>query len=195
MPPEIVLKVMQALRDEMKLRDETRELDSARKALEKDEYGSRAGKLAGEQERIGKHVLTAIEDIENIQNGPQKFGKELKLLNAVVEVMDETWNILGTPETGNKAIAAETEAIELLLQTKRNNPNGGGGGGSDPGGGGGAASASSAALADLGPGGAEDTEVQSRPVGQSTGRAGKEFPEEFKSGLDAYFNNLEGGGK
>ncbi len=186
---------MQALRDEMKLRDETRELESARKALESEDYGSRSGKLASEQERIGKHVLTAVEDIENIQNGPQKFGKELQLLNAVVGVMDEAWNILGTPETGNKAIAAETEAIELLLQTKRNNPNGGGGGGSDPGGGGSAASASSAALADLGPGGAEDTGVKSRPVGQSTGRAGKEFPEEFKSGLDAYFNNLEGGGK
>jgi hypothetical protein len=195
LPPEIVLKVMQALRDEMKLRDETRELESARPALEKEEFSSRAGKLAGEQERIGKHVLTAVEDIEAIQNGAQKFGKELKLLNAVVQVMDEAWNILGTPETGNKAIAAETEAIELLLQTKRNNPNGGGGGGGDPGGGSGAASAQSAALADLGPGGAEDTDVQSRPVGQSTGRAGKEFPEEFKSGLDAYFNNLENGGK
>jgi hypothetical protein len=32
LPPEIVLKVMQALRDEMKLRDETRELENARPA-------------------------------------------------------------------------------------------------------------------------------------------------------------------
>jgi hypothetical protein len=30
-----------------------------------------------------------------------------------------------------------------------------------------------------------------RSVGQATGRAGKEFPEEFKVGLDAYFNQLE----
>jgi hypothetical protein len=33
--------------------------------------------------------------------------------------------------------------------------------------------------------------VKARPIGQATGRAGREFPEEFKSGLDAYFNNLE----
>ncbi len=36
--------------------------------------------------------------------------------------------ILEAPETGPTAIAAETEAIELLLQSKRINPKGGGGG-------------------------------------------------------------------
>ena len=50
---------------------------------------------------------------------------------------------------GAPAIAAETEAIELLLQAKRQSPKGGGGGGSNPGGGGTADSASQAALADL----------------------------------------------
>ena len=51
--------------------------------------------------------------------------------------MDEATEILARPETGSPAIAAETEAIELLLQSKRINPKGGGGGGSNPGGGGG----------------------------------------------------------
>ncbi|HEX2746973.1 MAG TPA: hypothetical protein VHM91_03155, partial [Verrucomicrobiales bacterium] len=41
LPPEIVLKVMQALRDEMKLRDETRELDKAMPAIEKEEFAKR----------------------------------------------------------------------------------------------------------------------------------------------------------
>ncbi len=109
--------------------------------------------------------------------------------------MDETCGILNTPDAGPRAIAAETEAIELLLQTKRQNPNGGGGGGSDPGGGGSAARASSAALADIGPGGDPNSEVRARPVGQATGRAGREFPEEFRTGLDAYFSNLEGTGE
>jgi hypothetical protein len=109
----------------------------------------------------------------------------------VKRVMDEAGGILDTPDTGGKAIAAETEAIELLLQAQRPNPKGGGGGGSDPGGGGTAAAASSAALAELGPGSDADTQVETRPVGQSTGRAGREFPEEFKTGLDAYFNKLE----
>jgi hypothetical protein len=188
---------MQALRDEMKLRDETRELDKARAAIEEEEFGTRADKLSDEQERIEKHTEGAIEDIIALPEGEQKFGKELKLLTAVVQVMDEAGGILSTPDAGPPAIAAETEAIELLLQTKRQNPNGGGGGGgSDPGGGGRAATASSAALADIGPGSDADSNVRARPVGQATGRAGREFPEEFRTGLDAYFSNLEGtGGK
>ena len=192
LPPEIVLKVMQALRDEMKLRDETRELESAHRVLERAKYVGNSAKLAGEQERIATHTMTAIEDIMAIPEGDQKFGKELKLLNAVVQVMDETAEILASPNTGPRAVAAETEAIELLLQTKRQKPGGGGGGGGDPGGGGTAASANSAALADLGPGSDAASSVSGRPVGQATGRAGREFPEEFKTGLDAYFNNLEG---
>ena len=191
LPPEIVLKVMQSLRDEMKLRDETRELETAQKALERAQYAGRCAKLAGEQERISNHTQTAIDDIAAIPEGEQKFAKELKLLNAVVQVMGETSGILDKPNTGAEAIAAETEAIELLLQTKRQKPGGGGGGGGDPGGGGTAATAGSAALADLGPGADAAGVVTARPVGQATGRAGREFPEEFKSGLDAYFNNLE----
>src|SRR5688572_30231940 len=151
---------MQALRDEMKLRDETRELDKAQEAIEEKEFGSRANKLADEQERIEKHTEGAIDDIVALPDGSRKFGKELQLLSAVVEVMDEAGDILSTPDAGPPAVAAETEAIELLLQTKRQNPNGGGGGGSDPGGGGRAAAASSAALADIGPGSDADSNVR-----------------------------------
>ena len=194
LPPEIVLKVMQALRDEMKLRDETRELENSKAAIEADEHKEKSWKLAKEQTRIGEHTMGAVKDILALPQGEEKFGKELKLLSAVTEVMDEASDILRSPDTGGPAVAAESEAIELLLQTKRQNPNGGGGGGGDPGGGGRAASASSAALADLGPGSDGKSEVNSRPVGQATGRAGKEFPEEFKTGLDAYFSNLEGTG-
>ena len=188
---------MQALRDEMKLRDETRELESARAGLDAPDYVLRSRKLGSEQFRIAVHTQSAADAIASLDDGPKRFGKELKLLAAVRHVMDEAGGILDTPDTGPKAIAAETEAIELLLQTKRPNPKGGGGGGSDPGGGGTAGSASSAALADFGPGGDSDTEVDARPVGQATGRSGREFPEEFKSGLDAYFNKLEeqGGAK
>ncbi|HEX5177367.1 MAG TPA: hypothetical protein VFV83_10075, partial [Chthoniobacteraceae bacterium] len=191
LPPEIVLKVMQALRDEMKLRDETRELENAREAIEEEQFATDADLLSDKQSRIAVHTRGAVADILALPEGPAKFGKELRLLNAVTTVMDEAMDILETPETGPKAIAAETEAIELLLQTKRMSPNGGGGGGSNPGGGGRAARASFAALAELGPGSDAGTTVDARPVGQATGRAGKEFPDEFKSGLDAYFNLLE----
>ncbi len=191
LPPEIVLKVMQALRDEMKLRDETRELENAKEAIETDQFATDAELLSEKQSGIGVHTRGAGADILALPEGSTKFGKEIQLLQAVTTVMDEATDILETPETGPKAIAAETEAIELLLQTKRMSPNGGGGGGSNPGGGGRAARASAAALADLGPGSDAATMVDARPVGQATGRAGKEFPDEFKSGLDAYFNLLE----
>jgi hypothetical protein len=191
LPPEIVLKVMQSLRDEMKLRDETRELENAKGALEPDEHLKRSYRLSGEQSRIAVQTQSAFDDILRLPGGAQKFGKELQLLGAVRHVMDEVVGILDKPDTGAPAIAAETEAIELLLQTKRQNPNGGGGGGSDPGGGGGASAASSTALAELGEGSDAAAEVDVRSVGQATGRAGKEFPEEFKVGLDAYFNQLE----
>jgi hypothetical protein len=191
LPPEIVLKVMQSLRDEMKLRDETRELENAKAALDEDKFTSDAKGLGDKQAAIAAHTESARKDILALPDGAQKFPKELRLLQAVVAVMDEAEGILNTPETGPTAIAAETEAIELLLQAKRANPNGGGGGGSNPGGGGRAATASSAALADLGPGSDADSAVAARAIGQATGRAGKEFPDEFKPGLDAYFNLLE----
>ena len=192
LPPEIVLKVMKALRDEMKLRDETRELENAKAALEPQKHAKQSADLASKQYGIGSNVRGAFDAILRLPAGSEKFGKELKLLEAVMRVMEEAAGLLDKPETGAPAIAAETEAIELLLQAKRPNPKGGGGGGGGgPGGGGGAASSGVAALADLGEGDDAASQVEARPVGQATGKAGRELPEEFKSGLDAYFNKLE----
>jgi hypothetical protein len=194
LPPEIILKVMQALRDEMKLREETRETQTAKPALEPEKYESDARELSAKQAANSKHTQGAIDDIRSLQDGAQKFGKELQLLDAVVAIMDENTGILHTPDTGPKAIAAETEAIELLLQAKREGGGGGGGGGANPGGGGSGTTKTAAALAQLGPGGDAESQIAPRAVGQATGRAGKEFPDEFKPGLEAYFNLLEGGG-
>jgi hypothetical protein len=106
--------------------------------------------------------------------------------------MGEAAEILARPETGSPAIGAETEAIELLLRSKRINPKGGGGGGSTPGGGG-TGSTNDSALALLG-GGVNDKELrEDRGVAQSSGEAGPTLPEEFRAGLDEYFNRLEKG--
>ncbi|HEX4140629.1 MAG TPA: hypothetical protein VHY09_09800 [Candidatus Methylacidiphilales bacterium] len=191
LPPEIVLKVMQALRDEMKLRDETREEENAKPALAPEKYSADASQLGDSQADISTHTASAITDILALPDGENKFGKDLKLLQQVTQVMNETQGILHTPETGAPAVGAETEAIELLLQSKRQGNKGGGGGGSNPGGGSGPAHATEAALADLGPGDDAQTVVAPRPVGQATGVAGQQFPDEFKSGLDSYFGLLE----
>jgi hypothetical protein len=192
LPPEIVLKVMQALRDEMKLRDETREEENARPALDARKYADGANLLGQTQSGINGHTRDALSDILALPEGEAKFPKEIGLLKEVSSVMDDATGILFTPDTGPQAIAAETEAVELLLQAKRSGK-GGGGGGSNPGHGGTAASASEAALADIGPGSDARSIVQARLVGQATGRSGREFPEEYKTGLDQYFSLLEGG--
>ena len=79
---------MQALRDEMKLRDETRELENAKAAVEKEEFASRARKLGDEQDRIKDHTDTAIGDIEAIEGGSQKFGKEISPKTTVLILGD-----------------------------------------------------------------------------------------------------------
>jgi hypothetical protein len=193
LPPEIVLQVMKATRDEMKLRDETRELENAKPALAEGEHSKKSMNLASKQYGIQAAVRGAFDDILKLPQGNEKFPRELKLLNAVQGVMMEAAGILDKADTGAVAVAAETEAIELLLQAKRQGK-GGGGAGSNPGGGGTADSASEAALADLGDGSDAESSAESRPVGQSTGKAGRELPEEFKTGLDTYFNKLESGG-
>ena len=111
----------------------------------------------------------------------------------VAEVMHDAMVILKKPDTGSPAIAAETEAIELLLQSKRINPKAGGGGGANPGGGGGGTTNDSA-LTLIGSG-LNDKEVrEDHGVSQATGDSGPKLPEEFRNGLDEYFNRLEKSG-
>ena len=117
-------------------------------------------------------------------------AEEIALLNHVEVVMDEATGILERPDTGSQAIGAETEAIELLLKSKKINPKGGGGGGSSPGGGG-SGTTNDTAIALVGSG-VNDKEVrEDRGVAQATGESGASLPEEFRAGLDEYFNRLE----
>ncbi len=191
LPPEIVLKIMKVLREEMELREETREMNAVRTALSGDEYESRVKPLELSQMDMRSRIDEAILEIMDLPEASENFGNELKLLNAVSDVMRQARAVLSRPDTGPEAIAAETEAIELLLQAKRQNPKGGGGGGSSPGGGGTASGAAS--LTDIGQGAAGEGESNplARDVDQSTGKTGREFPEEFRNGLDKYFNALE----
>ena len=139
-----------------------------------------------------KRVAVLTDRVLELPDAEEDFGFEIKLLGAVGGVMGEAAEILGRPETGLPAIAAETEAIELLLRSKKINPKGGGGSGSSPGGGGGGTTNDSA-LALVGSG-TNDKEVrEDRGVSQATGESGTALPEEFRAGLDEYFNRLESG--
>jgi hypothetical protein len=146
---------------------------------------------------LGTRVDKLVQNIRELPDAESEFGYEIALLSKVSNVMGEATEILAQPETGDPAIAAETEAIELLLQSKRINPKGGGGGGSTPGGGG-QGKTNDSALALLG-GGVNDKEVrEDHGVSQISGDSGPVLPEEFRAGLDEYFNRLEknsGGGQ
>jgi hypothetical protein len=192
LPPAIVLEVLQILEGEMNLREETRVVQQARPSLAAAEYGKQAGKLAQTQRVLEDRVGKVIGRIRELPDAQANFGKELRLLQAVSMVMDETVGILSRPETGKPAIGAETEVIELLLQSKRINPKGGGGGGSSPGGGG-SGTTQDSALTLLGSGVNAKEVRQDRGVSQTTGEAGSSLPEEFRAGLDEYFNRLERG--
>ncbi len=190
LPPAIVLAVMKILEQEINLREETRASEQARPTLELADHTERSMALAVTQDAIGDLVVEAVDAIAALENAGS-FGREVALLTRVEVVMREAADLLTEAETGPPTIAAETEAIELLLQAKRCNPKGGGGGGSNPGGGG-SGDTEQSALALLGDGDEPNAQPVARTTGQATGVSGRQFPPEFRTGLDAYFGALEG---
>lgn len=185
-----MLEVLQILEGEVNLREETRVAEQARPALASEEFGRKALALSKTQDGLRDRVDKVIDRIRELPDAETEFGKEMALLGRVSGVMDEAKEILAGPETGSPAIAAETEAIELLLQSKRINPRGGGGGGANPGGGGTGKTVDSA-MALLGSGVNQKEVREDHGVTQATGESGPVLPEEFRAGLDEYFNRLE----
>ncbi len=181
---------MKILEKEIALRDETRAEEQARAALKPEEYEERVKPLATTQSELAQRVAKVVSDLRELPEGAEKFGKEIALLTRVEQVMHEATALLERPETGPETIAAETEAIELLLQAKRINPKSGGGGGSSPGGGG-TGTTDQSALALLGSGDERNANAVDRNVSQATGVSGSQLPAEFRGGLDAYFGALE----
>lgn len=183
---------MQVLEAEIALREDTRVAEQSRPALAAEQFATDAKKLSAKQVELRERIDGAVRRIGELPDAESNFGYELELLGAVGRVMDEAANILARPDTGPPAIAAETEVIELLLQAKRCNPKkGGGGGGSTPGGGGAEDPAEQPALALVGSGANEKARPDEREVQQATGESGRTLPEEFRAGLDEYFNQLE----
>lgn len=187
------MEVLQVLEAEINLREETRVSEQAKTAVEADEHKQQATQLSETQEELRVRIDKVTQRIRELPDGEAHFGKEIRLLETVHAVMVDAVEILGRPETGSVAIAAETEIIELLLQSKRINPGGGGGGGSNPDGGGGG-DTTDAALALLGKGINEKEVREDHGINQAVGDSGPILPEEFRSGLDEYFNQLERAG-
>jgi hypothetical protein len=190
LPPSIVLEVMQILEAEMNLRDRTRVAEQSRAASTDEQYSAAVDELGTTQSALRERIIQVGEKIEELPNASEEFAKEIQLMHQVEVVMNDAVSILSRPETGRPAIAAETEAIELLLASKRINPKGGGGGGANPGGGG-SGDTTDAAIAMVGPGVNEKEARQDHGIEQATGTTGSGLPEEFRHGLDQYFDRLD----
>lgn len=182
---------MKILEKEIALREETRGTEQAKTQLESEKYLDDTAGLADIQEELADRTEAVIEQILDLPEGAEKFGKEIKQLTNASVAMWDAVEILVRPDTGPDAIAAETEAIEWLLQAKRSK-GGGGGGGNNPGNGNRTGQdLNSSALALLGESDEDKAKTEEREVQQATGKAGEEYPEEFRHGLDQYFEELE----
>lgn len=196
LPPEIVVEILRLINREIQLREETRELEQAKDALNTDKYFEKSSTLSDTQYEIAEDTREVARQINLLPTAAEPFIQQQHAkVSRAAEVMEEAESILATPDTGPKAIAAISEVIEILLETKRapNTP-GGGGGGDSPGGGGGGALASLVSALRLAGGGDDSGTafIEKRSPKQAVGKTGRVLPEEFRQGLDAYFNTLEG---
>lgn len=182
---------MKILTAEVNLRDETRALQQAKPQTEVERYNELADAMSVTQEEILNRTNDVIEKIFDLPEGEQKFGKEIQQLSNAADAMEDAVVVLGRRDTGPDAIAAETEAIEWLLQAKRSGSGGGGGGGSPGGGNRTGQNLNGSALASLGDSTEKQANSVERETNQATGKSGRELPEEFRAGLDQYFESLE----
>lgn len=189
LPPAIVLEVLKLLEGEVNLREQTRVVQQAKSAVPYTSHVESAGRLWKSQHDLQQRAEDVVVQMSELPNAQADFGKEIGMMSKVSQIMIETIEILRRPDTGPNAIAAETEIIELLLESKRFSPSGGGGGAAPGGGGKGDTETPALALVGAGVNAKEFREEMSAT--QSTGVAGSELPEEFRSGLDTYFNRLE----
>ena len=211
LPPEVVLEAMRILEAEVNLREETRVTERSRGAIDAAAFAARATALATEQETLADRVATLAETLIDAPVGGPLFGKdvplfgplavpdgqevyrrEIAVFDLVEEVMLEAGAILRAPDTGSKAIGAQTEAIELLLTSQAlSGGRGGGGGAGTVGAGGATGTTRTPALALVGRGNRAKAADGEGEKEQATGTGGRVLPEEFRAGLDAYFNRFE----
>ena len=185
LPPEIVVEVMRIINREIQLREETRELEQAKEALSADEYSERSIALYDTQITLTEDTNEVAAQISLLPTANEPFIQEqLTKVMQAAEVMDEVEEILAEPDTGPRAIAAITEVIEILLETGRV-PNAPMIITAPP------ATASALMLIGVGDDSSRAS-IQNRSPRQATGKAGRVLPEEFRQGLDAYFDTLEG---
>lgn len=193
MPPALILAMLKVLEGEVNLREATRVEEQAKAAVDAKTRRDSVLALNTRQGELQSEVTDLVVQLSEMPGGATRFGTELGLLTEVSIVMSEVIDLLAADETGSRTMAAETEIIELMLKSSRINPQtsaGGGSASSDPGGGS-TGTTDQAALALLGGSFNQSERREYRDVSQSTGETGRELPQEYRGGLDLYFEKIE----
>jgi hypothetical protein len=192
LPPALLLDILRIIYDEMDLREESRTLGQLAPVDEdgRQDLLDRSAAQAVQQMYIQERTLNTIRDIRAIPNGTKSFQSELQKLNKAVQHMDDASAMLTEGTTGDQVVAAETAAIEALIEARRGG--GGGGGGGDSGGGSTAGGSTNRSPLDLvGPAADRSAKVAPRQAGEGTGKTGRQLPDEYREGLDAFLNKID----
>ncbi len=182
---------MRILKRETDLREETRALEQSRAELAATNIIKQAEELAKVQLDLARRTAKVVDRIIAIPNGEQDYGNDIKRLTAAVEAMRDAQVLLEKGETAVPTIAAETEAIELLKNSKKGGKQKGSGNGGNPSAGSrtGADLESFVELLDSKP-----TDGLARPdrnTDLSSGNETDSVPSEFRSGLDRLYEAME----
>ena len=192
LPPAIILEVLRITEAEMILRDVTREAGQAERAVGEEAHRSRTLALAGEQGGLADRLDDLMNRMRKLPDGSRTFGSEIRMMATARRAMVEAQDLLVDADAGRETVAAQTEAIELLLQSRKAGGSGGGGKGSSPGGGSGGTEAS-AALALSGRSTGEGEQVEARGMSRAARGEPSRIPVEFVEPLERYFEALESG--
>ncbi len=191
LPPELVVELMRVLKRETDLREETRTLEQSRAELAATNIATQAEELTKVQLDLARRTAKVIDRIIAIPDGEKDYGRDIQRLTAAVEAMRDAQMLLEKSETAGPTIAAETEAIELLRNSRKGGKKNGAGSGGNPGDGSrtGADLDSFVELLDSKP-----TDGLARPDRNTELSAGNEtdsVPSEFRSGLDRLYQAME----
>jgi len=191
LPPSVVLDALRLLEGQVNLREQTRVAEQRSKVIDALERLDEGTRLAVAQDALDDKANEILGRITELPESASKFEKEIRMFEQIDGWMVDSANRLRTPDTGLAEMALQTEIIESLLKSKRINPKGGGGGSGGSPGGGGEGEAVDSALALLGIGSNFKEVRETREVEQSTGVSGGILPEEYRKGIDKYFEQIE----
>ena len=191
LPPKLILEMLKILEGEVNLREATRVVQQSRPLNDLATHAQECAELQETQDILRERTNEVINALVAMPEGRSKYEADLLLFSQVSSVMTEVSQLLEANESGSTTIAAETEVIELLLQSNRVNPESKGGGGMQPGQGKKSGDTDEPALALLGSGLNQNEKREPREVEQATGEVGRTLPEEFRAGLDKYFEAIE----